>query len=110
MTFEYTSKNKYILFVIALLILCIGAGYMIFFSDNRGYEDATHEDGVAWERIENAIAQCEVESVFQAHSKDVSVVLKDGTRLSGTEPYIDAIIDRAVAASERCGDIMMATE
>lgn len=63
-----------------------------------------------WERIKQAIENCEVESVFQAHSLAVSAELKSGEKLSGIEPKIDDIIDMAVSAEAKCGKIQMGTE
>jgi len=65
---------------------------------------------VSWGRIKEAINNCEVERVFQAHSRDVSADLKNGSKLNGIEPEIDDIIDIAVAAESKCGRIIMATE
>jgi hypothetical protein len=63
-----------------------------------------------WELIKQAIANCEVESVFQAHSLNVSVELKNGEKISAVEPGIDDIIDLALEAEDECGRIIMATE
>jgi hypothetical protein len=63
-----------------------------------------------WEEIKNAIENCEVKQVFQAHSKEVSAELKNGQKLFAVEPDIDDIIDLAVSAEPKCGRIIMATE
>jgi hypothetical protein len=65
---------------------------------------------LAWQSIEKAINECEVKSVFQAHSKEVSADLKNGEKIFAVEPNIDDIIDLAVEAEENCGKIIMATE
>lgn len=70
----------------------------------------TEEEHSEWETIKAAIRNCEVESIFQAHSLAVSAKLKDGTVLEGVEPEIDDILDVAVAAEGECGEIVMATE
>ena len=64
----------------------------------------------SWELIKRAIADCEVESVGQTHSRNVTAKLKSGGELSAVEPEIDEIIDLAVAAEPKCGRIWMATE
>jgi flagellar biosynthesis/type III secretory pathway chaperone len=63
-----------------------------------------------WEQIKNAILNCEVDEVMQAHSQYVSANLKNGRKLEGFEPNIDDIIDLALEAQDKCGKIMMATE
>jgi hypothetical protein len=64
----------------------------------------------AWNAVVVAIKNCEVESVMQAHSREVSARLKDGSTLRAIEPRIDDIIDVADVASASCGKIRMATE
>lgn len=64
----------------------------------------------AWEEIKKLIKDCEVESVFQSHSLEVSAELKNGQRIKAVEPRIDYIIDLAQEAEPTCGDIIMATE
>ena len=65
---------------------------------------------IAWESVKQAIKECEVKQVFQAHSRKVTAELKNKEKLSATEPVIDDIIDIAVSAEKKCGKIIMATE
>ena len=65
---------------------------------------------LAWDRIVEAVRQCEVTSVFQSHSRNVSVERKDGSTLSAVEPAIDDIFDVVLASEKTCGRILMATE
>ncbi len=64
----------------------------------------------AWELIKQAISNCEVKSVWQAHDRAVKAELKNGEELSTVEPKIDDIIDIAVVAESKCGKILMGTE
>lgn len=73
-------------------------------------EEAKINTDDSWEQVKSAIANCEVESVFQAHSLDVSVSLKNGETINGVEPNIDDILDLAQDAKEKCGEIIMGTE
>lgn len=66
--------------------------------------------GEEWLRIVQAIYECNVTKVFQAHSLDVSATLKNGVVFRAKEPKIDDIIDIAVDAEPVCGKIRMATE
>jgi hypothetical protein len=63
-----------------------------------------------WPLIKEAIANCEVKEVMQAHSLYVGTNLKNGNRLEGFEPKIDDIIRLATEAQGECGKILMATE
>ncbi len=65
---------------------------------------------VEWLAIKQAIANCEVESVWQTHARRVEAKLKNGEELAAVEPELDDIIDLAIAAEEKCGEILMGTE
>lgn len=64
----------------------------------------------SWELIKQAIDDCEIKSVWQAHDKTVEARFKNGEELSAVEPYIDDIIKLAESAEPSCGEILMATE
>jgi hypothetical protein len=63
-----------------------------------------------WLAIKQAIANCEVESVWQTHTRMVGAELKNGEELTAVEPELDDIIDLAIAVTEKCGEILMGTE
>jgi len=64
----------------------------------------------SWALIEQAIVNCEVESVWQTHARTVSAKLKNGEELTSVEPELDDIIDLAITAEPQCGEILMGTE
>ncbi len=65
----------------------------------------------SWEEsIEQAINNCEVRSVFQAHNRDVSAEFKNGNKLTAVEPNLGDIIHMALAAEQKCGKIIMGME
>lgn len=66
--------------------------------------------GNKWEKIKNAIYGCEVESVSQNHSNEVTVKLKDGNKIEAIEPNIDDVFGIVAEAKSKCGEITMATE
>lgn len=66
--------------------------------------------GNQWEKIKNAIYDCEVESIFQNHSKEVIAKLKDGSEIEAIEPNIDDVFGIVDDAKIKCGEITMATE
>lgn len=65
---------------------------------------------LAWESIKQAVNNCEVKKVFQAHSRTVEVELKNGDELSAIEPKIDDIMKIASEAENKCGQIILGTE
>lgn len=67
-------------------------------------------DAPQWSAVKQAIANCEVESVWQTHARTVGAKLKNGGELTAVEPKLDDIIDLAIAAEPQCGEILMGTE
>jgi len=65
---------------------------------------------MSWELIKSAINNCEAESIFQAHNRNVAAELKNGEKLFFIEPQIDDIFELVKSAEPRCGKILMATE
>ena len=63
-----------------------------------------------WGRIKQAISNCSVKSVFQAHSLQVIVKLKNGDTIEAFEPKIDDIFDVAREFEDKCGKIKLGTE
>jgi len=78
--------------------------------DNQDSEKMT-EDKITWEEAVELIRNCQVTTVFQTHSKNVSITLTDETTKSTTEPELDLVLNEASKASEKCGfEILAATE
>lgn len=73
-------------------------------------EDQAWINILAWEEIKSAIKNCQVEKVFQAHSKRVVATLKSGEELIAVEPKIDEIMSLVEHAVPQCGEILMGTE
>ena len=63
-----------------------------------------------WDMLEKAVEDCEVASVMQTHSLEVTATLKNGTIIKATEPEIDDVFDIVKQADNKCGDIRMGTE
>jgi len=63
-----------------------------------------------WLAIKQAVADCEVESVWQTHARTVGAKLKNGEELAAIEPKLDDIVDLAIAAEPQCGEIPIGTE
>jgi len=64
----------------------------------------------SWEAIKQAVNSCEAKSAFQNHSREVTVELKSGNKLTAIEPKIDDIMKIVSAAEDKCGRIPIATE
>ncbi len=73
-------------------------------------EFALCPDTPQWSAIKQAIANCEVESVWQTHAGTVGAKLKNREELTAVEPELDNIIDLAIAAEPECGKILIVTE
>ncbi len=73
-------------------------------------EAAVIANNLSWESIKQAINGCEVEKVFQAHSKAVTAKLKSGGELAAIEPQIDDVMFVAKSAETKCGEILIGTE
>ncbi len=94
---------------------CVKAGFSIMKSnppqcatvDGRTFTDETNS---TWDVALTALNSCEVESVFQTHSKLVTLNLKNGNELTAYEPKIDDVMDVVDGLNGGCGDVRMATE
>lgn len=63
-----------------------------------------------WDMLKKAVEDCRVTSIMQAHSKEVTAVLKGGRVIIAVEPEIDDIIEIVTNYREKCGEIMMMIE
>lgn len=94
---------------------CVSADFSIMKSnpsqcatpDGRTFTDETNS---TWKMAVQAINNCEVEKVFQTHSRLVTLMLKNGNKLIATEPEIDAVITITEATKLKCGRIPIGTE
>lgn len=94
---------------------CVNAGFSIMKSnppqcatpDGRNFIDKTNSE---WNIILAVLNNCEVESVFQTHSKLVTLELKNGNKITAYEPQIDDIMKVVENLNGKCGDIRLATE
>jgi glycerophosphoryl diester phosphodiesterase len=63
-----------------------------------------------WNLIKEAIANCEIKSIMQTHSLDVTATFEDNKTITAQEPEIDDIFDVVSQYKDKCGEIIMATE
>jgi hypothetical protein len=74
------------------------------------YPDSEDGEEVTWEMAQAMILNGEVKQVIQAHSLQVTLMLKDGRTLITTEPAIDDIFEVIELCGNPCQDITIATE
>lgn len=94
---------------------CVMAGFSIMKSnpsqcatpDGRTFVQETNS---TWEMAVQAINNCEVEKVFQTHSKIITLTLKNGNKLIATEPQIDDVVFATEATELKCGRVPIGTE
>lgn len=65
---------------------------------------------VSWGQAMQIIMSGEVQQVFQTHSREVTLVLRDGTTLETTEPQIDEVFREIERCGELCSDVVKITE
>lgn len=63
-----------------------------------------------WNLIKQVIADCEIKSVMQTHSLEVTAVFKEGGTITAQEPEIDDIFDIINQYKDKCDKVIMATE
>jgi len=93
---------------------CVNAGFSIIKSnplqcatlDGRTFIDETNS---TWGIVLATLNNCEAESVFQTHSKFVTLKLKNGNEVTAYEPQIDNIMKAVDDLKGRCGNIRMGT-
>lgn len=94
---------------------CINAGFSIMKSnppqcvtpDGRTFSDETNS---TWDIALKSLNNCEVESVFQTHSKLVTLKLENGSQMIVYEPLIDEVMKVVDKLNGKCGNIILATE
>jgi hypothetical protein len=65
---------------------------------------------VTWEEAKGLITGGMVTQAFQSHALEVTLYLKDGTKVVTTEPQIDEVMRVIRACGAPCANIMIATE
>src|SRR3989339_38489 len=63
-----------------------------------------------WDMLKDAIKDCRVESIMQAHSLEVKAVLDNSMVIKAKEPAIDDVFDIVDQYRDKCGEIRMMTE
>jgi len=82
-----------------LLTACNGIG-----------ESTPYPTEVDWETAVEILNLGDVETVFQLHNLEVTLMMKNGNEVHAVEPVIDAIFDEVNKCGAPCSNIMLATE
>lgn len=96
---------KFYSFLLAALLLLAGTACGL-----AGSEPTTQPDEVPWPDAVEALHAGKVEAVYQLHSLEVTLVLKDGREIKTIEPRIDEIFVEIEKCGPVCAGIIMATE
>lgn len=99
-------KKIIIILIVAVVLLGISFWYKSIYNEKEYFED----QDISWEKAQELVLGCRAEKVFQTHALKVTVVLNNGVKLTAIEPTIDDIMDIAVSAEEKCGNIVIGTE
>ena len=101
-------NRKKIQIVLIILIVIVGIifGYKNIYNEKEYFED----QDISWEKARELVLDCRAEKVFQNHARDVVITLFNDVKLTTIEPVIDDIMDIALYAEEKCGNIVIGTE
>lgn len=99
-------KKRIIILIVVAVLLVIIFGYKNIYNEKEYFED----QGISWEKARELVLGCRAKEVFQNHALEVTVVLNNDVKLTTIEPIIDDIMDIAVSAEEKCGNIVIGTE
>ena len=106
-------KAKYFFSVIGALVvvatIVFAAGYY-YFQTNQDIFPQQAGENISWDDAITIINNEEVKSIFQSHSLDVTIVLKDDKVFDTTEPSIDAIFKEIEKCGKNCKNIILLTE
>lgn len=112
----WRNRNRKIQLIclITALLTAACAGALIPLSApspaSTGPHAATDSPAIPWEDAERLILSGEVAQIFQLHSLDVMLILRDGRRLTTVEPRIDAVFEVVDRCGDPCNQMLLATE
>ncbi|PIR87557.1 MAG: hypothetical protein COU10_04090 [Candidatus Harrisonbacteria bacterium CG10_big_fil_rev_8_21_14_0_10_45_28] len=119
------TKKRLIIVAVAIIILIIilwfafGSGEKIpadpasaSIIDSNGFGNLTTsgDASVSWTRAIKILRSGEVDSVSQSHKLKVVLIMKNGDKITTTEPSIDEIITQIELCKNTCSQILIATE
>jgi hypothetical protein len=98
-------NRVFILYVVMLLIITACGG-----QNTSDPSNLPCDGDITWERALEIVETGDVAEIYQLHSLEVELVLKDGCRLNTVEPLIDDIFKAVEACGAPCSEIILATE
>ena len=86
--------------------------YLFCLCENQTQSDIceTAADSVSWEECIQILNSGCVESIMQAHSLDVYLLLDNDRQIKAKEPSIDLIFEEVSKCGEKCNGIVLGTE
>jgi len=85
--------------------------FMLFITVSCAKAPSTpYPSEVDWNTAVEILNTGDVEIVTQAHSLDITLIMKDGSEIHTVEPTIDAIFAEIDRCGQPCSEIIMATE
>jgi len=103
------QKYYWIVGIVVLLVIVIGF-FVVVINFSQQNNDGKEENTVFWNEAIRILNGGEVEKIAQAHSLDVTLILKDGRKIKTKEPGIDDIFDEVEKCGEPCKEILLFTE
>lgn len=100
--------SKKLLITGMIILVFIGAISTYFITSYN--KDPGPERTVSWDEAIEILNSGDVKEVFQSHSLNVTLILKDDTRINTIEPSIDDIFEEVERCGKPCDRITLSTE
>ncbi len=97
-------RRKLLFSLILILILGLGSACTAIKSG------APYPSNVDWEAAIEILNSGDVDTVFQLHNLEVTLLMKDGSEVYTVEPKIDDIFHEVEKCGAPCSNIALATE
>jgi hypothetical protein len=65
---------------------------------------------ISWKKEQSLLKGCKAKAVEQAHSRLVTLTLRDGSEVYAYEPRLDLVVHELPRLTGRCGPITLAME
>lgn len=100
-------SKKLLLIGIIILVIFVGISIYLITTNQKNHSS---ERTVSWNESIEILNNGKVKGVFQSHSLNVILTLKDGTNIITKEPGIDNIFDEVEKCGNPCNMIVLGTE
>lgn len=104
------TKKTWLISIIILLIVIFGIWLLMNYYQKENNNNENNERTVSRNEAIEILNEGNCEQVFQSHSLDVTLTLKNGYNIYTKEPNIDDIFDEIKKCWETCKNIILSTE